>query len=74
MADRIRELRLKRHLRQQEVAVALGIPPRTYSSYETVRIPWTCELVIKLACFYGVNADYLVGLTDISAPYPPPRR
>ena len=69
MADRIRELRLKRHLRQQEVAVALGIPP-----YETGRIPWTRELVIKLACFYEVNADYLVGLTDISAPYPPPRR
>lgn len=73
MADRIRELRQKRHLRQHEVAAALGIPPSTYSAYETGRIPWTCELVIKLVCFYGVNADYLVGLTDISTPYPPPR-
>ena len=29
------------------------------------------DLAVRLAQFYGVSLDYLVGLTDVKAPYPP---
>lgn len=74
MTDRIRELRIKRHLRQRDVVAALRVSPRMYSAYETGRIPWTCRMLMKLAIFYEVNADCLVGWTAISALYPPPKQ
>ena len=30
--------------------------------------------VVKLADFYGVSTDYLLGRTDIPAPYPPAKK
>ena len=70
MTDRIRDLREDGDLTQKDVAAALGISLRSYSGYETGRSLWPCDLGIKLARFYGVNVDYLLGLTNISAPYP----
>ncbi len=68
---RIRDLREDNDLTQKEIGKILNVAQRTYSSYENgVRnIPIQC--VITLAKFYNTSTDYLLGLTDISKPYPP---
>lgn len=57
-------------LSQQSVADAIGITQRKYSYIETEVQPLTDELIVKLARFYGVSADYLLRLTDSPKPYP----
>lgn len=70
MESRIKAMRVDRDLTQQEVADAIGISQRKYSYLETGVQQWTDELLIRLAAFYGTSVDYLLELTDESAPYP----
>ena len=70
ICDSIKALREDRDLRQREISEMLGVAQTTDSQYETGKIPWTDEILIKLALFYGVSVDYLLGLTDEKSPYP----
>ncbi len=70
MESRIKAMRVDRDLTQQEVADAIGISQRKYSYLETGVQQWPDELLIRLAAFYGTSVDYLLELTDESAPYP----
>lgn len=70
---RIRNLREDKDLKQQDVAEYLNVKQNTYSQYETGVITLTAEIVSKLADFYGVSTDYLLGRTDEKSPYSPPR-
>ena len=74
LSRRLRDLREDRDLRQEDVAAALDIPTRTYGNYEMgVRnVPF--DILVKLARFYDVSADYLLGLTDVRRPYPRKRK
>ena len=67
--ERIRELREDSDLSQKQLADYLQIHQTTYSSYELGKLSVTAEVLIKLADFYGVSADYILGLTDIRTPY-----
>lgn len=60
----VRSIRIDRGLQQAEVAKAIGLKTLTYSVYERNphRIP--SYYLIKLADFYGVTVDYLVGRAD----------
>ncbi len=71
---RIRALREDRDWTQQEVANRLFINRRTYSAYENGVNAITPELLIQIAALYGTSVDYLLGLTDRDAPYPPAKR
>lgn len=68
--NNIRALREDRDLRQREIAAVLGVSQNTYSQYETGVIPFTDQVLIKLADFYGVSIDYLTDRTNIKQPYP----
>ncbi len=68
---RIRDLREDNDLTQQNLADELHINRRTYSAYENGINSMTPETLIKIAKFYNVSVDYLLGLTDIDKPYPP---
>jgi transcriptional regulator with XRE-family HTH domain len=61
-------------LTQSDIAKVLNIAQTTYSGYEngTRNIP--VEAVVKLALYYKVSTDYLLGLTKTSEPYPGERR
>ncbi len=61
---RIRDLREDNDLTQQNLADALHINRRTYSAYENGVNSMTPETLIKIANFYDVSVDYLLGLTD----------
>lgn len=67
---RIRDLRNDRGLTQEAVANILNVKQNTYSQYEVDTLHFPLDAVVKLAEFYGVSVDYLVGLTDEPAPYP----
>ena len=67
--ERIRELREDSDLSQKQLADYLQIHQTTYSSYELGKLGVTAEVLIKLADFYSVSADYILGLTDIRTPY-----
>jgi transcriptional regulator with XRE-family HTH domain len=67
---RIRDLRMDRGLTQEEVATLLSVKQNTYSQYEIGAVNYPLDAVVRLAAFYGVSVDYLVGLTDDPRPYP----
>ncbi len=61
--NRIRDLREDKDLRQSDLAEATGIDQRTISNYETGKTSPDAYALIKLADFFGVSIDYLVGRT-----------
>ncbi len=64
--NRLRSLREHQELSQGEAAQQLGIMQNTYSRYEQgVREPDYATLK-KIANFYGVSIDYLLGNEDLS--------
>lgn len=63
-ANRIRELREDRDLRQKDVAAATGIDQRSLSNYETGKTVPDGYVIVKLAQFFGVTCDYLLGVTE----------
>ncbi len=70
---RIRDLREDSDLKQREVSSAILCDQSLYSKYERGERPLPLELADKLADFYHVSVDYLIGRTDIKTPYPPKR-
>ncbi len=66
---RIRDLREDRDLKQKQLAEYLQVHQTTYSDYELGRVNTPVTVLHKLADFYGVSVDYLLGRTDIKTPY-----
>lgn len=62
--NRIKELREDRDLLQTEVAKKVGIDQRTLSNYETGKTNPDSYAIIKLAEFFGVTCDYLLGVAE----------
>lgn len=62
--NRIRELREDRDLRQIDVANATGIDQKTLSNYETGKTNPDSFSIIKLAEYFNVTTDYLLGASD----------
>ena len=62
---RIRDLREDMDLRQINVAKATGIDQKTLSNYETGKTNPDSFALIKLADFFHVSIDYLVGRLNI---------
>ena len=67
---RLKDLREDNDLSQKNIADILNIPTRTYSSYENEERGLPIDILIKLARFYNTSADFIIGLTNISKPYP----
>lgn len=58
---RLFELRKKNNLSQKDVAKSLFISQTCYSSYETGRTEPNIEMLYKIADFYRVSVDYIIG-------------
>lgn len=61
---RLKDLRESRKLTQLEVADKLNIENSTISGYERNVTTPSLDVLKKLALFYNVSADYLLGITD----------
>ena len=68
--ENIRSLRIDQGYTQKQIGEYLGISQNTYSQYEIGVLNYPVEVIIKLAQFYGVSTDYLLGLTNEKQPYP----
>lgn len=64
--DRIAHLREKSTLTQEELANKLGISRAALSHYETSRREPDYETINKIASFFRVSVDYLLGRTHHS--------
>lgn len=67
---RIRDLREDKDLKQKDIANYLICDQSLYSKYERGERPLPLEYAEKLADFYGVSVDYLLGRTNNKTPYP----
>lgn len=50
-----------KHLTQKDVAAALSLGETTYQSYEHGRCEPPYDVLIRMADFFGVTTDYLLG-------------
>lgn len=62
--ERIRALREDNDLKQYQIAEVLNCQREVYRRYETGIYEIPVWAVIKLAEYYQVNTDYILGLTD----------
>ena len=61
---RLRDLREDSDLKQKELADFLHIKQNTYSQYENGQRQIPIDVLIKLAKYYKVSTDYILGLSD----------
>ncbi len=67
---RIKDIRQDRDLTQKTIAQYLMCDQSLYSKYERGERELPLHLAVRLAQFYNVSVDYLVGLTDEEEAYP----
>ena len=61
---KLKELREESNVSQKEIANVLNIKQNTYSQYENGKRQLPIDVLIKLADFYKVTTDYILGLED----------
>ncbi|MGN0618458.1 MAG: helix-turn-helix transcriptional regulator [Candidatus Coproplasma sp.] len=62
--ERLKELRVERKLSQADLAKELNVSQRSISSWETGFRQPDFETLERIAKFFDVTADYLLGLGD----------
>lgn len=65
LADRIKELRKLKDLTQADLGKILGVGKTTISMYENGNSSPNDEIKLKIAEYFNVSTDYLLGKTDI---------
>lgn len=64
LSSRIKELRIEKGVNRETLAKAVGVDKRTISFWENGINEPKAGYLIKLAKFFEVSADYLLGLED----------
>ena len=62
---RLKELRKSRGLTQEQLAAIIGVERSSVGKYESRPIIPSSEILNKLADYFGVSVDYLLGRADI---------
>lgn len=64
MNERLKELRIEKGKTLKEVSKEIGVSISAYSNYEQgIREP-SYDILKKICMYYGVSADYLLGMED----------
>src|SRR5690625_1163679 len=66
VGQRLKELRKKREESQETTANNIGISRARYSHYENNHVEPDIEMIIKLAEYFEVDTDYLLGRSNIT--------
>ena len=64
MSERLRFLRQEKGIGQNKLAELLGVSNASISYWENAKQEPTAEALFKLAVFFDVTVDYLLGLTN----------
>lgn len=62
--ERIKNIREDNDLTQKEIVQILGISRANYSAMENGRISFSLLNISKIADYYNISIDYLLGLTN----------
>lgn len=62
--ERLKELRIEKGVGQNKLAKDLGLSNASISYWENGKQEPSASAVYKLALYFGVSADYLLGLTQ----------
>lgn len=60
----IRQLRLERGIKQEELGRALHVSKQSVSNWENDNIMPSIELLVKTADYFGVTTDFLLERTE----------
>lgn len=60
--ENIKQLRLARNLSQVDLAKALGVTKQSISNWENNNIQPSIDMLIRLAQFFSVSTDCILGL------------
>ena len=63
-AERLRMLRTEKGQRQEDIANVIGVTKAAISGYENGWRHPSDAILIKLAAYFQVSTDYLLGITD----------
>lgn len=61
---KLKELREDLDIKQKDIAEYLHIKQNTYSKYENEQRQLPIDVLIKLAEYYKVSTDYILGVSD----------
>ena len=61
LSDRLKQLKIERKLLQKNIANDIGISLRAYRYYENGERNPDSDTLVKLADYFGVSVDYLLG-------------
>lgn len=64
MEFRLKKLRKKRKISQLKLAMDLNMNQNTVSRYENLERQADYETLVKIADYFDVSLDYLLGRTD----------
>ena len=62
--DRIFSVAKEKGIQQKDFAEYLGVKPSVISGWKSGRLRPSVEYISKLADYFGVSTDYLLGKTD----------
>ena len=62
--ENIRKLRTAKGINQVEFAKRMGVTKQCVSNWENDNILPSVEMLVKIADFFCVSTDYLLGLSD----------
>ena len=65
MKSKIRELRKKRKLSQEDLALEVGTTRQTITSIETEKYTASLVLAYKISKFFGLNIEEVFDFSDI---------
>ena len=60
-ANRIKNLRQSRELNQVQLSEKIGVKKQSVSNWENDNIMPSVEMLVKIADYFGVSTDYLLG-------------
>lgn len=61
---RFRDLRIDHDLTQEQVADICNVSDATVGHWEHLKREMRVDCIVKLCRYYGVSADYVLGLED----------
>ena len=64
LAKRLKQCRKEKGITQNQVAIYCDITEKAYQNYELMLREPKLEILLKIAEYFDVSLDYLVGRTD----------
>ena len=64
ISQRITQARMKKGISMRQAAIDMGFPYTTYVNYEKGVSEPNSEALARIAVYYDISADYLVGVDE----------